>query len=224
VNYLMPLRQNVTAVKSRKYSKETTKMRMTGLGSKIAAFSDDLGRLAATVAEKKKEKTIRQVVEERANDRSRWHGEDGLDAPASTLRTTPPGKDKSNKHRFETMVDMIARRDGVPKSVAASRAREEFPDLFDDYQNSVGVSKSYSDLVAAEIRKGCSPVVAAQRVATLYPAAARENIVKSAASPSVAEFMARVDEIKKDRGLSRTAAMSAARCEHPDLYERFENV
>jgi hypothetical protein len=129
-----------------------------------------------------------------------------------------------SQHRYEAMVNEIARRDNVPKTVAAARARREFPDLYDDYQASVGVKKTYEQLIGEEIKKGFSDLVARQRIAALYPVAARETITKSAASASVREFMAKVDEIKKARGCSRTAAMSAARREHPDLFARFENV
>jgi hypothetical protein len=197
-------------------------MKMTGLGSKIAAVKNDLGRLEATIAEKRKEKTVRQIATERINDKSRWGA--SADDPASTLRDTPPGKGEAKPHRFEAMVDMIAERDGVSKPVAAGRARKEFPDLFDDYRNSVGVAKSssYDQLVDNEIQKGCSVVVARQRVAYAHPELARESLAKS--ENGVAEFMTRVSEIKKRDGCSRVEAMIRARREHPAAYARFENV
>ena len=196
-------------------------MKMTGLGSKIAAVKNDLGRLEATIAEKRKEKTVRQIATERINDKSRW--EASADDPASTLRDTPPGKDEAKPHRFEAMIDMVAERYNVSKTVAASRARKEFPTLYEDYRNSVGVAKSssYDQLVDDEIRKGCSAVVARQRVAYAHPELARDQIAKNA---SVSEFMSAVDAIKKRDGCSRVEAMIRARREQPAAYARFENV
>jgi hypothetical protein len=83
------------------------------------------------------------------------------------------------------------------------------------------VSKSYADLVRAEISKGCSEVVARQRVAYAFPDLARQAIAK-AAGP--AEFMAKVDETMRSDGCSRTAAMSKVRKQFPVLFAKYQNV
>jgi hypothetical protein len=84
------------------------------------------------------------------------------------------------RHRFEAIVDRISREEKVPKTVAMTRARRRHPELYVSYQEHTGVAKSYDAIVAAEIRKGCSPVVAAQRVALLHPIAAQDKFAKSA--------------------------------------------
>ena len=181
MNYLMP----VKPARNWLLPQETNKMRMA---SPLMAKLDEL---EAQMAALEKSKTVRQVVSERANDQSRWDNSEGVNADASELATTPPGDEpdqpKQRRHKFETMVNNVAQRDGVTKAVAAARARKEYPELFEDFQNSGGVAKSFSELIADEIRKGCSDVVAHQRVAYEFPQAARESIAKS--ESGVSEFM-----------------------------------
>jgi alpha-glutamyl/putrescinyl thymine pyrophosphorylase clade 1 len=169
------------------------------------------------------------------NGPRRWKDDpDGTATDAATLdpsfdeadEADQPQKAPAPKHRFESMVAMIAQRDNVPLRVAATRARREFPTLYDDYQASVGVKKTYEQLIGDEIRKGCSDRVARQRIAALYPAAARESRESIAKSESggVAEFMARVSEIMERDGVSRLTAMGRARKVHPDEFAKYQNV
>ncbi len=130
--------------------------------------------------------------------------EDGDEDEDEVRKAAPP-----LTHKFETAVSRIAHRDGCSKAAAMATARRENPTLFGDYQQSGLVGNaansgqplttfdmeksalSFGDLVAAEIRKGCSPVVAAQRVAYAHPELARSAITKAAGR---AEFMAKCDE------------------------------
>jgi hypothetical protein len=180
------------------------------------------------VAQKQKQKTVAQLVTERMNEGRRWKDDpEGSSTPASALDPSFDDGDEAdlgqdNTHRFEAMVDEIARRDGVSKTEATRRARKEFPTLFADYQASAAVSKSYGQLIRDEIQKGCNAVVAAQRVAVAYPALARQTLAKR--ESGVAEFMMCVSEIKKRDGVSRVEAMTRARQENPTAFERFQNV
>jgi hypothetical protein len=184
--------------------------------------------LESSVGEKQKPKpkTVGEVVAERANDPRRWKASE--DDPAETLDPTftDEAVEADNTHRFEAMVDEVARRDGVSRPAAFRRARQQYPTLFRDYVASGGpaASKSYSDLVEAEVRKGCSPTVASQRIAYAFPQAARESRESIAKSARVSEFMSAVDEIKKREGVSRVEAMARARRENPEAFERFQNV
>ena len=78
-------------------------------------------------------------------------------------------------------------------------------DLVASYQRSRDgdVGKSYRQLVDAEIRKGCSPEVAAQRVTYSHPHLAQQSIAKSATR--VSEFMTAVDKPKRIRSLTNFA-------------------
>lgn len=210
---------------------QETKMRMTTtpLGGQL----DKLERQVAALEQDLEKETVNALATRRINDGRRWKDDPaGTASDASTLdpsfgdepdevaETEREGK----RHRFETMTAMIAQRDNVPLRVAATRARKEFPTLFADYQNSVGLKKTYEQLIDDEIRKGCTDTIARAKVAYAFPQAARESGESIAKSASVSEFVAAVDAIMKRDGCSRVAAMTAARKAHPDLYARFENV
>jgi hypothetical protein len=90
--------------------------------------------------------------------------------------------------------------------------RQEYPDIAHGYDDLT--SKSYNSLVQAEIAKGCSPVVAAQRVCHLYPDAAQSAISKSADSDAARFMKVVIDIMQRDR-CSRTEAMTKARREGP---------
>ena len=73
------------------------------------------------------------------------------------------------------------------------------------------------------MRKGCSPNVAAQRVAMLHPSAPNTLLAKR--EDAAADFMECVDTImKRDKLESRTEAMSRARRENPQAFAWFQNL
>jgi hypothetical protein len=102
-----------------------------------------------------------------------------------------------------------------------TRARQQYPELYASYVRDNKVSKSYEDLVQIEMRKGCSSVVAAQRVAMLHPDAARASIAK--ARHEVVDFMERVNAYHAEHGCERTAAMSEIRKRYPDAFDRLQD-
>jgi len=117
----------------------------------------------------------------------------------------------------------IAARSGRSKTESLSKARELRPDLYQKAQRGAA-KKSFAQLVETEIAKGCSPIVAAQRVATLYPdiAARGDDIAK--ANDAVGRFLAKCNEVMQARGCSRTEAMQVVRRAHPREFSRFQNV
>jgi regulator of RNase E activity RraB len=134
-------------------------------------------------------------------------------------------------HKFESKIAFIQHRDGCTRAAAQTKARLENPTLFQNYQQSGLVGNAadsgqqlttYDKMVRAEIRKGCSPNVAAQRVSYAHPDLARQTLAKAAASP--VEFMAKVDEAMQANGCSRTAAMQQVRKQFPSLFAKFQNV
>jgi hypothetical protein len=247
VNYLLPVRKKLNLFMP---LTEKTSMRMnnTPLGSKIERLEADISLLQkceqidkleaqvellekAKARPSKAGKTVEQYLNS-LDHSARWDNSEGANSPASSLSSEPGGEPDDEpdepddntpakkNHKFETVVRRIAAERGLPKAQALAAARKENPELYQSYQNS-GVAKSYADLVAAEIQKGCSPTVARQRVEYAHPDLARASIAKSVRA---SEFMAGVDAIKKSQNCSRTAAMALARREHPEEFERFQNV
>jgi hypothetical protein len=135
----------------------------------------------------------------------------------NTKRGRAPDLAKATK--FQSMVDLTAREQGVSKTEAARRVRQEYPDIAHGYDDLT--SKSYNSLVQAEIAKGCSPVVAAQRVCHLYPDAAQSAISKSADSDAARFMKVVIDIMQRDR-CSRTEAMTKARREDPARFAKYQ--
>jgi hypothetical protein len=76
---------------------------------------------------------------------------------------------------FETFTAHVKQRDGLTAMEAQTKARKENPELFRRSQGSTTTlttkrapSGRFESLVADEIRKGCSPTLAKQRVINLY--------------------------------------------------------
>jgi hypothetical protein len=126
-------------------------------------------------------------------------------------------------HKFETKVREIQHRDGVGPMEAARRARREHPVLHRNYaQSGLMGNADRQALLSAEINKGFSPVVAAQRVMHLHGSVGAPDLMKG--DTSAVRFMRCVTKIMKRTGLQRTEAMQQARLRNPRLFARFQNV
>lgn len=178
---------------------------------------DALGRMIETLEKKQTklgfDEQIDDAVEQMAAD------DDSAETEEDSDQEDDEQDEKTSKQRFQKVVDRIAARDNIAKVNAMSVARLERPDLFRRLQR-VDAERSYEDLVTVEIRKGCSPTVAAQRVALLYPRAAQSTINKS--DRAEAEFMRSVAKIADREGISDIEAMRAARTVHPEEFRRFQ--
>jgi hypothetical protein len=105
-----------------------------------------------------------------------------------------PTTAKPERHKFDARVDFVQDRDGVSRTEAMSRARNEFFETYQDYQNHLAqqstsaqrvrrgghfLGKSapttYEDLVSTEMRKGVTMEVAGQRVMQQHGSAALRN-------------------------------------------------
>jgi hypothetical protein len=134
---------------------------------------------------------------------------------------------------FEKRVEFIRDRDGIAKTEAMGRAREEFPDDYQRHQRfhsdpisaqAKSAPVTFEDLVAAEMRKGCNENVAAQRVVTMYGGAVlRDRLSKSAAEINDT-FADVVEGIFDAEGCSRTEALRKARLSSPRLFKALQNV
>jgi len=128
------------------------------------------------------------------------------------------------RHKFEALVDFVANRDGTAKSKAMEIARRDYPETYASYQDSAKVEKSFESLVAVEMRKGFSAVVAKQKVAYAFPDLAKSAAAIAKSASGVVEFVKCVDQIQARDDCSRTAAMAKARQEYPTAFARYQNV
>lgn len=146
------------------------------------------------------------------------------------------------RHAFDDLVDAVQRRDGGSRLKAFTTARLENPSTFnlyqywqsaqstadqradqsaeDDSQTNKSAPTTYEALVAAEIRKGHHPHIAAQRVANTYGVLPGETIAK--ANDDYVEFRKAAQEIVERDGGSRVEALQRARYERPDLFRSLQ--
>jgi hypothetical protein len=108
-----------------------------------------------------------------------YEQENDEDNRPGDLELSQHNSSSNSRHKFEALTDHVANTEGVPKSYAASLARQRYPDVYNSYVNNGGISKraatTFEDLVGVEIRKGFTPQMAAQRVAQLYGYRALDN-------------------------------------------------
>jgi hypothetical protein len=108
-------------------------------------------------------------------------------------------------------------------------ARQQHPELYNSYQdfrrNGVGKAAptTFESLVAAEMAKGVTHEVAAQRVMQLYGSAALEHrdMSKREATATLAEdqLLKRAESIWEDGQLDRCESLREARKQHPRLFK-----
>jgi hypothetical protein len=157
-----------------------------------------------------------------------------------------PAVQPSGRHKFTALSEKIAREENVSKTEAQSRARTRFPDVYRSYQDYLAGSSaqeqqssrnayraSYSkrapvtaeDYIAAEIRKGFSPEMAAQRVAQLHGFRAfdRVDAITKRSNDTAAMFEWTAEHHWcDDASLSRTDALRKARLENRKLFRRYQ--
>jgi hypothetical protein len=155
------------------------------------------------------------------------------DRPGSLASSDHPSP-QPRRHKFEALVTAIQNDQGIPKSTAMAYARQNHPEVFEDYQrfrNGNGIGKrapaTFEDLVNAEMRKGLNAECAAQRVVQQHGFRALDfrSISKREAVSVVAEneLLKRAGALwEDDPALSRTEALRAARQDHPSLYRRMQ--
>jgi hypothetical protein len=131
-----------------------------------------------------------------------------------------------SRHKFEALTDKIKNDKGCPRSEAMAYARQQFPDVYADYQRHTNgndsTAKRAPDLVELEMRKGVTREVASQRVAQLwgYRAFDQSPITKRTARAEEAEYdlITKANEVWEDSDLSRCEALRKARLDNPRLH------
>jgi hypothetical protein len=167
-------------------------------------------------------------------------------SPRFTDATSATGA--RTRHKFDAMVDHVKERDGVSRNEAMTRARQEFPRVYQSFQehlaseptvsqhlsrgggrNQVGkraVGTTFEQMVSAEMRKGVTAEIAAQRVCQLHgfrALDARSTIAKSADRIGD-RFQEEVYKIADETGCDLTEASQIARRQHPELYKVLQLV
>ena len=155
---------------------------------------------------------------------------DPSNRPGDLATSTHPGSDNA-RHKFVALTEKIANDQGIPKSQAMALARQQFPDVFNAYVGSAGsylkrAPVTFENHVAAEMAKGCSREVAAQRVAQLrgFPALDHRDLTKREATSIVAEneLMKAAQRTWENSGLDRCGSLREARKSNPGLYRRMQ--
>jgi hypothetical protein len=131
---------------------------------------------------------------------------------------------------FDTFTQHVKQRDGLTSMEAMTRARKENPELFRRSQGSTttlttkrAASPSYESLVAEQIAKGCSPNLAAQRVAQAHGYPAVYNRSRISKSEVLADgFAKRAEDLAYEEGLSLCDAMRKLRLSNPRKFERMQ--
>jgi hypothetical protein len=127
-------------------------------------------------------------------------------------------------HKFETVVDRMVRESGgkLSKLEAMQQARRENPTLAQAFADS-SLSKSYRDLVNAEIDRGFSPLIAKQRVLHAHGNNIAIPDINKGDTP-VTRFNAVVTKLMEERGIERTEALRLARKRNPTLFAKYCEV
>jgi hypothetical protein len=157
-----------------------------------------------------------------------------------------PAVQPAGRHKFTSLSEKIQREENVSRTEAQSRARQRFPDAYRSYQDYLAGNPpqeqqftrnayrgSYlkrapvtaEDYIAAEIRKGFSPEMAAQRVAQLHGFRAfdRVDAISKRANDIGAMFEGTAEHHWcDDASLSRTDALRKARLENRKLFRRYQ--
>jgi hypothetical protein len=143
------------------------------------------------------------------------------------------------RHPFDDRIDAVQRRDGGSRLAAMSTARQEFPAEYSSYQaftasssaqqqqggrrDNEGLGKSaspsYESALSAQIAKGFSPWVAAQRLANWGIMPDDEIAKERDTYESLREVAQSI--VDKDGG-SRCEALQKARYSRPEIYRALQ--
>jgi hypothetical protein len=151
---------------------------------------------------------------------------DHAQRPGARKQSTHPQR----KHKFEALVSHIANDQGIPRSTAMAYARTNYPDLYHSFQQFTPASTAKRapdlDLVEAEMAKGCTREVAAQRVAQLhgFPGFANPTRIEKRRADLVWEFQKRVDEVMRKDRVDATEATRRARLEDWELFSAMQHA
>jgi hypothetical protein len=167
-------------------------------------------------------------------------GAEGPSQRADTYQlSVTPTVGQPARTSFDSYVDQIAERDKVTRPVAMSRARIEQPKAYEDFQQfaseeptsaqhmrrdrgmtTKAAPTTYEDLVSAQMAKGVTEEVAAQRVMQQHGSFALRNRMIAKRGPSITRTFAKgAAQIMQADGVDRCEALRRLRKERPDWYD-----
>jgi predicted nucleic acid-binding protein len=152
---------------------------------------------------------------------------------------TTPTTEQPLRHKFDSRIEFVMDRDQCSRSEAMSRARQEFPETYADYQDALacqstaaqatarggkGVAKSrsatFEDLVRAEmLTKGVNSEVAAQRIMQQHGSFALRSRMAKRAETASDTLQKHACWIAENTGADLTSALRKARELDPALYD-----
>jgi hypothetical protein len=166
-------------------------------------------------------------------------GAEGPSQRADTYQTSvTPTISQPARTSFDEHVDQIMERDKVARPVAMSRARVEQPAAYQSFQEfssdeptsaqqmrrdrgmtTKAAPTTYEDLVSAQMAKGVTEEVAAQRVMQQHGSFALRNRMIAKRGPSITRTFAKAaGEIMAEDNVDRCEALRRLRKERPDWY------
>ena len=133
------------------------------------------------------------------------------------LEALPQQPQDSPAADFDATVAEIKNRDNCSRTDALAKARVENPDGFEAFQSG-NTNADYDALCAAEMAKGCSLDIAAQRVLARHPHLSAQVIAKKDKHPFEALVAGYVSE-----GMTPNDALAKARKDHPNQFNSWSN-
>jgi hypothetical protein len=138
------------------------------------------------------------------------------------LKSSSHTSSSNMRHKFEALTEHVKNTEGVPKSYAMALARQRYPDVYADYVNGGRVAKRADDLIEAEIRKGFTPAMAAQRVANLYGYRGFDNEHVTFQKGCGIAFEDAAEDIYANTELDRCESLRKARRDNPRLWRAMQ--
>jgi hypothetical protein len=140
------------------------------------------------------------------------------------------------RHKFESLVDKIKNEQGIPKSQAMAYARQQYPDVYQSYQehsngNGNGSTfkrapAAYEQMVEIEMAKGVNREIAGQRVAQQHGFRAfdQPSRITKRRDDLLFEFNKRTAEIMCQDGVDAIEATRRVRKEDPRLFSALQRA
>jgi len=144
-----------------------------------------------------------------------------LEALMEKLGTKANAGPDESEVSFQDVVEYVQERDHCSRSAALTKARQEAPEIFQAWQDGPRPNRDFDKLVRAEIAKGCSPAVAAQRVGLMHPDLTATAVNKFEKKRDSA-FDDVVEKIAKAEKVSRSEAMVRARKRNPKAFAAYQ--
>jgi hypothetical protein len=178
----------------------------------------------------------------RTHGHPRARGYDGTADPYATAVMKPP-EGPGKRHKFIARAEHIRERDGVSRAESLTRARQEFPETYTDYQDHLvrrttrrqhmvrgwdrvgkAAPDTFQDLCAAELKKSAGSLtheMAAQRVCQQFGFRAFDHEMYKGESKLTERFEKRVNRLNAE-GYDGETACRLVRQADPLLFKAMQ--